>query len=299
MRPSVLLVGAANLDVVAQADRPQPGQSTPGRVRFGPGGAARNLAETLARLGARTSLVCAAGTDVLSDLVVRATEQAGVRVYARREAARPDVYVALTSAGERLWAVSDLSACEGLRPEDVVGFARECGPLDAVVADANLSGATLAAAAALAPRLGLLAVSAAKAARLRPHLRGAWLLVCSAAEAEVLVGAPVDGPKAALDAARRTIQEGCGTVVITLGPQGLVWAGQQTLYLPAPSVAAADPTGAGDAVAACAVYGLLRGTPPEELARLCVWAGALTVGVEGSTCTELSWEVLRARAASC
>ncbi len=298
MQPSVLVVGAANLDVVADTDRPQPGQSVPGRVRFGPGGAARNVAENLARLGAQTTLLCAAGMDPLSELLVRSTEQAGVRVQVRREAGRPDLYVALTSGGERLWAVSDLSRCEALRPEDVQTVARECGPADAVVADSNLMEDALAAAAGTAPRTCLLAVSPTKAPRLRPHLKGAWLLVCSAAEAEVLTGLPVDGPARALEAAQRVVRAGCGTVVVTLGPRGLVWAGEETLCAPAPSVRAVDSTGAGDAVAACAVYGLLLGTPPGELARMCVWAGALTVGVEGSTCPDLSWEVLRAKADS-
>ncbi len=299
MQPSVLVVGAANLDVVAETDRPQPGQSVPGRVRFGPGGAARNVAENLGRLGARTCLLCAVGVDPLSDLVVHGTEQVGVRVSAQRHAERPDLYVAVISRGERLWAVSDLSNCEGLRPEHVQRFAREYGPAQAVVVDSNLSEETLATAVGVAPRAALLTVSPVKALRLRPHLRGTWLLVCSAAEAEALTGVPVNGPEGALQAAQVLVGVGCGTVVVTLGSSGLVWVGERALYAPAPSVPAVDPTGAGDAVAACAVYGLLRGIPPEELARICVWAGALTVGVEGSNHPDLSWEVLLGKASSC
>lgn len=296
MEPSVLVVGAANLDVVAEVDRLWPGQSAPGRVRFGPGGAGRNVAENLARLGARTWLGCAVGSDPLSELVVRSTEEAGVRVLAHRAAPRPDLYVAVTSRGERLWAVSDLRNCEALRPQDVLAAAAECGPVDAVVADANLPGETLAAAVRAAPRAALLAVSPPKAPRLLPHLPGAWLLVCGAGEAEALTGIPADEPGTALRAARQLLARGCRTAVVTLGPRGLVWAGEELVCVPAPPVAAVDPTGAGDAVAACAMYGLLRGAPPAELARLCAWAGALTVQAEGSTCPDLSWEVLRARA---
>jgi pseudouridine kinase len=165
--------------------------------------------------------------------------------------------------------------------------------VDAVVADANLAEPALAALVQVrAPRC-LLTVSPAKAPRLRGCLEGTWLLACAAPEAAVLSGLEVRSPQEALRAGSWLRGAGCERVVVTLGAQGLVWCGQEEVFVPSPQVTVADATGAGDAVAACAVFSLLAGFPDREAARLCAWAGALTVQVEGTTNPKLRFEVLR------
>lgn len=91
--PHVLTIGAANLDVVAEAPVLLPGTSNPGTVRVGPGGAARNVAENLPRLGARVRLACAA-SGPLAPLVLEPTERAGVAVHPLRTRDGVDVHVA-------------------------------------------------------------------------------------------------------------------------------------------------------------------------------------------------------------
>ncbi|MDQ7801174.1 MAG: PfkB family carbohydrate kinase [Armatimonadota bacterium] len=291
-RPVVLALGGANLDVLAHAESLRPRESNPGRVHLRPGGAARNVAENLSRLGARVHLVCAAGQDLLWERVLAPTRDAGVVVHPVPVGGQPDSYVALAEDGERAWAVSDMRACEALRSEHLIEALRACGPVDAVVADANLTEPVLAALVqVLAPRC-LLTVSPAKAPRLRGRLQGTWLLACAAPEAAVLSGLEIRSPQEALRAGDRLRGAGCERVVVTLGAQGLVWCGQEEVFVPSPQVTVADATGAGDAVAACAVFALLAGYPDEEAAQLCAWAGALTVQVEGATNPKLSFEVL-------
>lgn len=291
-RPVVLAVGGANLDVLARAPTLRPRESNPGRVWFRPGGAARNVAENLSRLGTEVHLVCAAGGDPLWERVLAPTREAGVVVHAVPLGEQPDTYVAFVADGERAWAVSDMRACEVLQPEHLHGALKRCGPVDAIVADANLCEPVLAAVAAVpAPRC-LLTVSPAKAPRLRPWLHGTRLLACGAPEAGVLSGTSVRSLEDAVRAGGRLREAGCERVVVTLGAQGLVWCGQQEVIVPAPQVPVTDPTGAGDAVAACAVFALLAGYPDEEAARLCAWAGALTIQADGATNPNLSAEVL-------
>lgn len=295
-RPVVLAVGGANLDVLAHATSLRPRESNPGRVRFRPGGAARNVAENLSRLGAQVYLVCAVGRDLLWERVLAPTREAGVVVHAVPLGEQPDTYVAFVADGERAWAVSDMRACEGLRPEHLAEALRLTGPVDAVVADANLSEPLLEAVAGVGVRRCLLAVSAAKAPRLRAFLPGAWLLACGAPEAEALCGAAVRTPEEARRAAKHLREAACEHVVVTLGPQGLAWCGRQALWVSSPEVPVVDTTGAGDAVAACAVVSLLCGYGEAEAARMCAWAGALTVQVEGATDPNLRMEVLCERA---
>ena len=48
----VLAIGAANMDITGSSQHALvPHDSTPGQIRYAPGGVARNVAENLARLG--------------------------------------------------------------------------------------------------------------------------------------------------------------------------------------------------------------------------------------------------------
>lgn len=294
--PAVVVIGGCNADVVAAADPLPPAASTPGRVRVGPGGAGRNVAENLARLGVLTRLVAGVGSDPLSDQVVAATARAGVDVSGVvATLAQPNVYVAVVSGGQLLYAVSEMAAAEALGPEHVGAHGPAVRAARCLVVDANLALPTLAAAVGL-PRRGplcLLAVSPAKAARLLPHLAGADLLVCSVREAAVLAGTQADTPDAALRAAAALRRRGPRVVVVTGGEAGLVWAAQTVRHIPAPPAQAVDPSGAGDAVAAVAVHAAVSDLPEEEAAQLAAAAGAMTVTVEGSTHPELSLAALR------
>lgn len=297
---TVVAVGAAGVDVIATTERPPvAGQSTPGRIRISAGGAARNVAENLARLGTAVRLLAAVDASPLSDLALERTAQAGVDVggviHVRD---RGNVYAAIGSAGRLRWAVSDMTAAEALRPEDLDAHDPALRAARAVVVDANLVPATIRRAAALAAgsSLCLLATSPAKAVRLRDVFPGAALLVLTAEEAAALTAASIASPPEALRAAQTLRVGGPATVVITMGEQGMGWVGAAARWvapLPAPVV---DPSGAGDAVAAVAVYALLAGIDEARAARLAAAAAAMTVTVEGATHPELSLDALSARA---
>jgi pseudouridine kinase len=53
-----------------------------------------------------------------------------------------------------------------------------------------------------------------------------------------------------------------------------------------------DPTGAGDALSAAVIFGLLNEIPLDESVRLGVSAAALTLRTRGSVAPELSLELL-------
>lgn len=296
---AVVVIGGINADIVATADPLRPGVSNPGHIRIGPGGAGRNVAENLARLGVRTRLIAAAGTDPTTEAVLKATRQAGVELTGVvRIADRHNRYVAVASPGTVPWAVSDMSAAESLSPEHIHRHADQIRAAEFVVVDANLAPETIAAAVAAAGgcRLCLLPVSAAKATRIAPHQHAAALLVLGAAEAEVLTAISVRDHRAAVRAATLLRGSGEATVVVTLGSGGLVWAGREVVHLSAPQIAVVDPSGAGDAVAAAATYGLLTGLPDQTAAHLALAAGTMTVTVDGSTNPGLTLRALYAHA---
>lgn len=297
---SVIVVGGVNVDVIAAAGGPlEPGVSNPGRVRITAGGAGRNVAENLARLGTAVRLIAAVDAHPLSNLALDQTAEAGVDVSAViRVRDRGNYYTAIERAGAVVWAVSDMSAAEALGPEDLDAHESTLRAARAVVVDANLIPATILRAAELSAGrpLCLLPVSPAKALRLRDVLSRAALIVLSAREAGALTNASIQTPPDALRAAQTLKGSGPATVVITLGEQGIGWVGAGVQWIEARPTPVVDPSGAGDAVAAVAVVALLTGLDEAHAAHLAMTAAAMTVAVEGATHPGLSLDALHARA---
>lgn len=295
---SVAVVGGATLDVIARpTEILHPHRSTPGRVRLSPGGAGRNVAVNLARLGVPVRLIAGVPDDPGGRWLTAQTARSGVDVSGVTPIGdRGNYYVALVNQQDVLWAVSDLSAAEALAPSAVDVRAESIRGATLVVVDANLLPQTIQRVVELAAgkRICMLATSPAKANRLREVRQAASLLVVSTDEAETLVGRSVAGRDEALRAGRQLRNTYGTTVIITMGIDGLGWVADEELWVPAQATTVIDPTGAGDAVAAIAIYSLLCALDAHTAAELALAAGAMTVGVEGATHPELSLAALQA-----
>jgi len=109
------------LDVVLAPDRAlELGTDVPGRVALRQGGSAATTARWLARLGVRTTLVCAVGRDAIGRALVSAVGGDGVRVRATRVAGERTgrIGVVVEPGGERSF-VADRAAADRLAPSDL------------------------------------------------------------------------------------------------------------------------------------------------------------------------------------
>jgi pseudouridine kinase len=297
-RRSVIVFGGCNLDVIARpAGRLQPGVSNPGAVSVGAGGAGRNVAANLARLGVATELLSGVGRDAAGDYLIEETAGTGVGVGGMLRAAdRSNYYVAIARAGPELLAVSDMAAAEALTPAHVRGAAEAARRADMVVIDANLHERTIAAAVETAgpTPICLLPTSPAKAARVSAVLDRAALIAVGAAELEVLAGRPIASAEEALEAADVLRRRTGADVLVAMGALGIGIAADETHWLDALPVAVVDPTGAGDAAAAGAVFARISGLSTRESLALARAAGTMTVTIQGATHPALSLDALQA-----
>ncbi len=295
-RPLVAIVGGANVDVRARPSGELRAQhSNPGRVRLSPGGAARNVAENLARLGINVRLIGGVPDGPDGRWLITQTTHAGVDARGLVPiAGLGNYYIAIADAGGVHWAVSDMAAAEALSVTDIEAQRESIRTADCVVVDANLPPSMIRHVLDIAAtrRICFLPVSPAKAGRMRPFLSRAALIVLSASEAEALTGFSATTTDEALEAGVRLRGHGDTVVVVTLGMQGIGWVGEEAFWLPAIPATVVDATGAGDAVAAVAIYSMLMGLDARTAAALARAAGALTVSVEGATHPGLSLEVL-------
>ncbi len=116
--PRVVVVGDLMLDaVVVPARALETATDVPGRVALRQGGSAATTARWLARLGARTTLVCAVGRDSIGRALVTAVEADGVKVEATRIARTRTgrIGVVVAPGGERSF-VADRAAADQLAP---------------------------------------------------------------------------------------------------------------------------------------------------------------------------------------
>ncbi len=283
---SVVAIGCAALDIHARtAGDPVPAESNPGVVRWCAGGVARNVAHSLARLGARTTLVAPFGDDAAAQFLRASCVEAGLclaHAPVRIGASTPCYVSVADAAGELTVAVADTALVETLTPDDLP--AAELASAAAVVIDANLAPATLEAVVALAADTPVFAdpVSAPKARRLLGCLDGIDTLTPSRAEAEALSGVRIDNERRMAEAADWLHGRGVRRVVITLGAEGAWYSSDDdTFFAPAASTTATfNVAGAGDAFLAGLVYGSLHDLSMEDGMRLARSLAASAVASE-------------------
>jgi pseudouridine kinase len=299
----VLVIGGAGLDAKGRPQQAlQPLTSNPGAIRFSFGGVARNIAENLARLEVPTILLTALGDDAPGKLIVEHNEAAGIDMSHALivPGASSSSYIAVLDAeGDLSVAVSDYHLVAQLSPE----FLRENEDLFAeatmVVIDCNLSEAALETIFELAETHDLRVcadpTSVPLAGRLCNHLGKLFMIAPNADETTALCGLsnPATDTDTAVKAARFLVSLGVSVAIVTLGELGLAYADTNGGgHIPAIRSHVVDATGAGDALTAGVIFGLLNNIPIDEAMRLGVSAAALTIASTESVLPELTQELL-------
>jgi pseudouridine kinase len=304
----VLVIGAAGLDMVgrlktlASSAQFLAGKSNPANIRVSFGGVARNVAENLSRLGQPVRLLTAVGKDQLGTEMLAHTNACGVDVSAclQSEKHATSSYLAVYDAeGERYLALEDMAVLEDLTPAYFRTNRLLIAQSALVFVDSNLSGKALKSVITLAKRAQVPVyadtTSALLAQRLLPHLPDLALISANSVEASVLCenDPVVKDEETALQAARKLINHGVKMVVIALAEFGVVYATSEISgHVPAVRTRILDPTGAGDALIATVVFGLLNQIPIDESVRLGVTAASLILRHPGTVLPNLSLEKL-------
>jgi ribokinase len=298
-KPVVWVVGSLNVDLVVRVPaHPSPGETVLGGdlERFAGGKGANQAAAAALAAGDRAvvRMLGRHGRDADAELVRGALGSRGVVLEAVEATDAPtgvalitvdrrgqNAIVVSSGANARLTA-DDVDAALGAHPPTIVLSQLE-SPLDVI--------AHLATRCA---ELGVpLVLNAAPPAALPEAVwRALDTLIVNEHEAAAL-GAPFDaygpvteaGParrRAARTAAAVLARRGPSTVVITLGADGVAWAGASLGEQQALAVDVVDTTGAGDAFCGAFVAARATGAGVEDAVAFGVAAGALAVTRPGA-----------------
>jgi len=278
----LMCIGGANIDRKLRTYAAlQMGTSNPVSQIESFGGVARNIAENLAHLASpdlSVQLISALGDDVAGESLRKHAESVGIDVKSCLQVsgeATGSYTALLDEQGGLLLAMAHMTLCDALTPEFLARSAQQRRNAALVIADLNLSQASLQMLLQEAQQSGspllFVAVSEPKMQRLPLRLDGLRLLILNQYELQALAGRMLDDHAQIADACASLQKRGAVDIVVTLGADGVIWtdAGNQAgfCHLLAIPVTVTDVTGAGDAFAAAVCWSLAK--QPDDLAAAC------------------------------
>jgi ribokinase len=266
-RPSIVVVGSVNLDIVARASRlPVPGETITGATldRF-PGGKGANQALAARRLGADVALIACVGNDAEAEAALSLLREGGVDLsgcVVDDAAATGVALISVAATGENLIVVAP-GANRRLLPERV-----SLPAADALICQLEVPVPTLEFLVGRFP--GSICVNLAPAAEVPDALL---------ARADVLV---VNQTEAAFYGDR--LHRCGGLVVETYGAGGaaIFEHGERVVVAAAPEIDAVDTTGAGDCFTAALTVAMAEGRSLQAALDFACRAGAAAASKPGA-----------------
>ena len=283
-RRKVVVFGSLNMDLVARVPRmPAPGETLAGRSFLAnPGGKGANQAVACARQGAHVELVGRVGDDgfaatLRAALAAQAVDAGGVATVSGAATGTAMIFVddaaqnciAVIAGANAHVSCDDARALRPRLHEAALLLLQLEVPVDAV-----LHAAAVARASGCRVLLN--------PAPARPLPEALWplldILVLNESEACLLTGMPQVTRDTAVQAAATLRSRGPRDVLVTLGAEGVVWAGEAgAQHFDALRVQALDTTAAGDTFIGALAALLVEGHAMPEAVRHAIRAAALCV----------------------
>ncbi len=288
--PRVLVVGSANIDLVALVERlPAPGETvSEGTLLVTHGGKGANQAVAARRLGAEVRFVACVGDDASGRDICTALRAEGIGVdgaMVTAEAATGTALIVVDDQGRNQIVVAP-GANWRLSVEHVRSRADDFAWAQVVMCQLETPLETLVWALAEAKRRGL--VTVLNPAPVREGIADdVWRLVDyltpNEGEAERLSGVAVHDAASAAAAGRALRGRGVGTVIVTLGAQGsLACTARDDIRIPTFAVTAVDTTAAGDAFNGALGAALAGRDPLQDALRFASAAAAIACTRRGA-----------------
>ena len=236
-------------------------------------------------------LVSRIGDDEAGRTLLAALDAAGIGrrgVPLAAAAATAEYAAVLTPEGDLAFGLAAMAIFDSLGPEALARQADLFAAADWVFADCNLPAASLLALAQRSLpgtryRLAVDAVSVAKSERLPDRLDGIDLLFANRDEAAALAARHGLIGAAPRDCATALLRAGAGGCVVTLGAAGaLAGSADGIVQVSAVPVRVVDVTGAGDALVAATLRGLMAGAALEVAVAAGCAAAAEALGHDGA-----------------
>ena len=262
--------------------------SNPGTLEITYGGVARNIAENLQRMDDFAVCFCSAvGEDAYAKDAVLSLSSIGVDVRGIKviPGIRTAMYLSiLDKEGDMALALASMDILEHISPEIVQEAETAMSKAEAIVLDANLSPEALRYCAQRFSDKPIFVdpVSVNKAKKIREIMNRCHTIKPNKVEAEVLADMKIETEEDLTEAGRRILQSGTKRVFISLGKDGVFYMDESGSgkVRPPENFQVVSATGAGDAMSAAIVRGMVLGRDTARIARDAVLAASATLMVK-------------------
>jgi len=285
MKPSIVIVGSAGIDMVIKTDRlPAPGETVLGGTFFmNPGGKGANQAVAAARLGGNVTFICKTGNDIFFGQKAKEIfEKEGIN--SEHLLSHPDLPSAVALITVDRNAENCIVVAPGANatfmPADLTNAIPLIEDANVVLMQLEIPLVTVEYVAALAAAKKIKIVLNPAPATALPDdlLKNISILTPNETEAEILTGIKVSDTRSAEKAARVLHDRGVDTVVITLGSLGAVILHENIFrHIPAMKVNPVDTTAAGDVFNGALVVAITEGKNIFEATAFACKAASLSV----------------------
>ena len=275
---SIMVVGGANIDILAHQHVSGEPDSHPGEISLSAGGVGRNIAENLARLGQPVCFITCFGDDEFAGQLRQslAVPQVDLDYAQTLEGHRSDSYLCVHDTnGEMVTAVNHMPLIDRITAEMLTPYRQRLRAARLIIVDCNLPAETLSWLAGLDVPMAVDAVSSAKADRLSPLVGKINIIKCTYAEAAKITGR-TDNPDML---ARALCTEHTDIVLMSMGAEPMLLAtASEVMRFTPPPAEIISVTGAGDALFASFIHHHLSGKSITFCAEAGLRAAAITMG---------------------
>lgn len=279
---AIACIGAANVDRKAKIlSEVRLHSSNPVSSVITCGGVARNIAETLGRLGCHTNLITRIGSDTegewirsssfpfvhFPELFVHPTEKTGS-------------YTAiLNSVGGMVIAIAEMGIYDTIDCDFIKDRWKYIASAQCVVLDTNFPSHVLAFIIRRCHMesipLCVVPGSGAKVNKLPRSFQGISHLIVNKEEAQIILGMPINLTKDYIQAGYQLIESGAKNVIITSGKEGIFYiSAAEQGWIISPQISVVDVTGAGDAFVAGYLFAQSKGM---DLKSACLYGMSCSV----------------------
>lgn len=280
----VLVIGSSNIDLTVRLDRlPQIGETVSGGEFYQSfGGKGANQAVAARRAGADVVLLTKVGADANGEQIIAHLISEGLPGYALqvdRRAATGVALITVDADGRNMIAVAPGSN-RLISADDIRQIAPLFEDVRVVLVQLEVPIPAVTQALTLARQHRVTTILNPAPAQPLPDAVLRLVDVLTPNETEV---ARLTGQTQPVEAARALISRGVGTVVVTVGREGmLVVSADRAERSPAYPVQAVDTTAAGDAFNGALACALSEGIALERACRFAAAAGALAATKRGA-----------------
>jgi ribokinase len=253
MKPSIVVIGSTNTDMVIKADQlPLPGETVLGGSFFmNPGGKGANQAVAAARLGGNVNFITKIGIDIFGKQCIQIFKDEGLitdYIITSTTHASGVALITIDKYGENCIAVAS-GANAALTPEDLADAKKEIENASIILMQLEIPVKTVDfIATTVNSKNTKIILNPAPATQLAASLlKNIYIISPNEKEAEMLSGISISDKESVIKAAAIIKEKGPQTVIITLGEKGVyILSPEYNEFIAAPKVIAEDTTAAGD-----------------------------------------------------